>query len=78
MKRDKCDFCGGPMTDTGPPINENYCANDKCTAKYIVRFNRGVKRMIKVNEERRIAAVQEITGSRAKAIKIIKVLKEMV
>ena len=78
MKPNKCEFCGGPKTLTGPPINEDYCENDACTPKYVEQRNRDLERYIKLSEERRIAAVQAIAGSRAKAIKILKVLKEMI
>jgi hypothetical protein len=74
----KCEFCGGAMKATGPPINEVVCPKEECTPKHVAQFNQDVRRMIEENKEKRIIAVQKIAGSRAKAIKILKVLREMV
>jgi len=74
----ECEFCGNPMKPTGPPINEEYCPNDECTPLYVAQFEKGVREMIKRNEEERIKAVQKIVGSRAKAIKVLNTLKAMI
>ena len=71
----ECEFCGGHMKPTGPPINEEYCPNDDCTPRYVAQFEEGVRMMMKRHEEERIKAVQEIVGSRAKAIKVLNRLK---
>ena len=66
------------MKDTGPPINDNFCPNEACTPKYVEQFNRDVLKMIEHSKERRIKAVQEIVGSRADAIRVLKCLEEIV
>src|SRR5690606_14685364 len=28
---EQCEYCGSPMANCGPPINEDYCTNKDCT-----------------------------------------------